>query len=87
MFMRYLNVFLFSFLSYFFDVSSFAGPGDGLLVGFKGGVNFSQVIPLQRFSVTQSLGGASAISAQKEYDPFFRNTGYQYGFVGWGIPF
>ncbi len=61
---------------------SSGGPGDGLLIGFKGGVNFSVVIPIQRFSVIQSLGGNGTSAAKKEYDPFFRNTGYQYGFVG-----
>ncbi len=53
-----------------------------LLVGFKGGVNFSVVFPTQRFSVIQSLDGTGASQAQKEYGSFFRNTGYQYGFVG-----
>ncbi len=81
MFMRYLTVFLLPFLNFFFIAASFAGEGDGLLVGFKGGVNFSVVIPTQRFSVIQSLGGTTS-AAGKEYDPFFRNTGYQYGFVG-----
>jgi hypothetical protein len=82
MFMRYLTIILLSFPGFFFDIASIAGPGDGLLVGFKGGVNFSVVIPTQRFSVIQSLGGTSTSAAQKEYDPFFRNTGYQYSFVG-----
>jgi hypothetical protein len=81
MFMRYPTVFLLPFLNFFFVAASFAGQGDGLLVGFKGGANFSVVIPTQRFSVIQSLDGTTS-AAGKEYDPFFRNTGYQYGFVG-----
>jgi hypothetical protein len=63
-----------------FLAAAFAGVGDDLVIGFKGGVNFSVVIPTQRFSVIQSMGGATS-PAQKEYGPFFRNTGYQYGFV------
>jgi hypothetical protein len=81
MFMRYLSIILLPFLSFVFYAAS-AGTGDGLLVGFKGGVNFSVVIPTQRFSVIQSLDGTGTSPAQKEYGPFFRNTGYQYGFSG-----
>jgi hypothetical protein len=80
--MRYLTVILLPFVSYFFTAAASAGTGDGLLVGFKGGVNFSVVFPTQRFSVIQSLGGTGTSAVQKEYGPFFRNAGYQYGFMG-----
>jgi len=80
--MRYVIVILLPFVSLFFDVAASADTGDGLLVGFKGGVNFSVVIPTQRFSVIQSLAGTGTSPSQKEYGPFFRNTGYQYGFLG-----
>jgi hypothetical protein len=82
MFMRYLSLILLPFLGFAFSAAASAGMGDGLLVGFKGGVNFSVVIPTQRFSVIQSLGGTGTSPAEKEYGPFFRNTGYQYGFLG-----
>jgi hypothetical protein len=78
--MRYLIITLLLFISHFLT-AAFAGMGDDLVIGFKGGVNFSMVIPTQRFSVIQSMGGTTS-PAQKEYGPFFRNTGYQYGFVG-----
>ncbi len=59
--MRYLTVILLPFVSYFFTAAASAGTGDGLLVGFKGGVNFSVVFPTQRFSVIQSLGGTGTV--------------------------
>jgi hypothetical protein len=80
--MRYFTVFLVSFMSFFLTAAAFPGTGDGLLVGFKGGVNFSVVIPTKRFAVIQSLGGTGTSPAEKKYGPFFRNTGYQYGFLG-----
>jgi hypothetical protein len=80
--MRYVIVILLLFVSLFFTIAVSAGTRDGLLVGFKGGVNFSVVIPTQRFSVIQSLAGTGTSPAQKEYGSFFRNTGYQYGFLG-----
>jgi hypothetical protein len=82
MVMRYVIVILLPFVSFLFTAGASAGTGDGLLVGFKGGVNFSVVFPTQRFSVIQSLGGTGTSAVQKEYGPFFRNTGYQYGFMG-----
>jgi hypothetical protein len=82
MVMRYVIVILLPFVSFLFTAGASAGTGDGLLVGFKGGVNFSVVIPTQRYSVMQSLAGTGSSPAQKEYGPFFRNTGYQYGFAG-----
>jgi hypothetical protein len=78
--MRYLTVILVSFIGFFFN-DSFAGSGDDWLVGFKGGINFTVAIPTQRFSVIQTLDGSGTSAAQKEYGPFFSNTGYQYGFV------
>jgi hypothetical protein len=80
--MRYFLVFLLPFMSIFLTTAAPRGLGDGLLVGFKGGVNFSVVIPTQRFSVIQSLAGTGTSPGRKEYGPFFRNTGYQYGFLG-----
>ncbi len=80
--MRYLTLILMPLMSFIFTATAFTGMGDGLLVGFKGGVNFSVVIPTQRFSVIQSLGSSGTSAAQKEYGPFIRNTGYQYGFLG-----
>ena len=52
------------------------------LVGFKGGINFSAVIPTQRFSVLQPINGPGTTDVEKDYAPFFRNMGYQYGFIG-----
>jgi hypothetical protein len=52
------------------------------LVGFKGGINFSAVIPTQRFSVLQPINGPGASDVEKNYAPFYRNLGYQYGFIG-----
>jgi hypothetical protein len=49
-------------------------------VGLKGGLNFSIVSPINRFSVLQGMDGSAM--GEKDYTPFFRNTGYQYGFVG-----
>jgi hypothetical protein len=80
--MRYLTVIILFFLCVFFKTAASTGTGDDLLIGFKGGVNFSVVIPTQRYAVIQSLAGNTTGAAQKEYGPFFRNTGYQYGFIG-----
>jgi hypothetical protein len=80
--MRCPTIILLLLFSLLFVAAAPAVAGDGLLVGFKGGVNFSVVIPTQRFSVIQSLGNAGTAAAQKEYGPFIRNTGYQYGFLG-----
>lgn len=80
--MRYFTVVLLPFMSFFLTAAASPGTGDGLLVGFKGGINFSVVTPTQRFAVIQSLGGTGSSPAEKEYAPFFRNTGYQYGFLG-----
>jgi len=51
-------------------------------VGVKGGVNFTAVIPLERFSVLQPVQGNDAASGEKDYAAFYRNLGYQYGFMG-----
>jgi hypothetical protein len=51
-------------------------------VGFKGGINFSTVFPTKRFSVLQSIDGTEPFAGRKKYEPFLRNPGYQYGFIG-----
>jgi hypothetical protein len=92
--MRYLTTSLLFLCSFSFTAgASFPGqpknkaPGNfslkdfSYLVGFKGGVNFSVVIPTQRFSVLQPIGGSSS-GGEKDYSTFFSNIGYQYGFVG-----
>ena len=80
-------LFLFIFLgSYAFDPDNlfFLYPQKGktdtkFLVGFKGGINFTQPIPLARYSVisTNSPEG----TGEKKYRSFLSNPGYQYGFV------
>jgi hypothetical protein len=52
-----------------------------LLVGFKGGINFSVVSPTLRFSVFQGING-DGTTGYKNYDAFYKNMGYQYGFIG-----
>ncbi len=62
---------------------SIAGkPQLTFLVGFKGGVNFSVVSPTQRFTVLQPVDAAGSTQTQKVYEAFFRNFGFQYGFIG-----
>lgn len=51
-------------------------------IGIKGGLNFTVVIPLERFSVLQPIQGNDATSGEKDYSAFYRNLGYQYGFIG-----
>ncbi len=62
---------LLPFVSFFYCCYSSAGTGDDLLVGFKGGVNFSVVFPTQRFSVIQSLGGTGTVQRTEGIWPFF----------------
>ena len=49
-----------------------------LIVGFRGGANFSQPLILERYDVLQ---GQPANPVEKEYDPMFSNLGYQYAFL------
>lgn len=61
----------------------FGGSNDlSFKVGIKGGINFTAVIPLERFSVLQPLQGIDATSGEKDYAALYRNLGYQYGFIG-----
>ena len=50
-----------------------------ILVGFKGGINFTQPIPLARYSVVSTNNAVEA--GMKKYKSFLSNPGYQYGFV------
>lgn len=50
-----------------------------LIVGFRGGVNFSQPLVIRRNDVLQ--GQLSAEPVEKEYNSMFSNLGYQYAFL------
>ncbi|HLO60237.1 MAG TPA: hypothetical protein VK179_15915 [Bacteroidales bacterium] len=81
--MRYFIFISLLFCSFFNAAGT--GGGDGKFdfwIGFKGGINFSTVIPAKRFSVLQPSGGMEPTAGRKNYKPFYRNPGYQYGFVG-----
>jgi hypothetical protein len=93
--MRYVIILLPLLLGYFKDTQgstpgarsmnalrSAGGHNISFFVGLKGGVNFSMVIPTQRFSVLQSVTGTDASHGDKDYAFLFRNTGCQYGFIG-----
>jgi len=95
MIMRYIAIFLMALQNIFFSAygsvpverNSYAAGSSFLndltfLVGFKGGINFSAVTPTQRFSVLQPINGVGAADVEKDYAPFYRNPGYQYGFIG-----
>ena len=90
----FLSVFFFSVLSYSQDsyevpvsmsfkklpaVSEKSGKGgfswENFTMGIKGGVNFSLIIPLSNNSVF------SGTDSEKNYEPFFKNLGYQMGFI------
>ncbi len=61
----------------------FRGSNDlSFKVGIKGGINFTAVIPLDRFSVLQPIQTIDETSDEKDYAAFYRNLGYQYGFIG-----
>ncbi len=51
-----------------------------LLVGFFGGVNFSQPSSLKSFGVSNNIG-TSSITPDKDYDAMFSNIGNQFGFA------
>jgi hypothetical protein len=51
-----------------------------LIVGFRGGMNFSQPLVLHPNEILQSPDGV--VAYEKEYSPFYVNTGYQYAFMG-----
>lgn len=80
-------------LSVILPWSSFAGSGpshlsagsggsvaDRMLIGFRGGVNFTLPMPVKRFSVIQNLDGTQTDQGRKDYGAFYKNPGYQYGF-------
>ncbi|OQX98153.1 MAG: hypothetical protein B6I20_11405 [Bacteroidetes bacterium 4572_117] len=46
-------------------------------MGIKGGVNFSLIIPLEGNSIFSSTNG----NPDKDYSPFYKNFGYQMGFI------
>jgi hypothetical protein len=50
-----------------------------LIVGFRGGINFSQPLVMNSNEVIQSPDNAPAF--EKDYTPLFSNIGYQYAFV------
>jgi hypothetical protein len=54
--------------------------GDRILVGFRGGMNFTLPMPVKRFTVIQNIDGTVNAQDRKDYSPFYRNLGYQYGF-------
>jgi len=56
--------------------------GDRILVGFRGGLNFTLPMPVKRFTVIQNIDGTINSQSTKDYSPLFRNMGYQYGFSG-----
>ncbi|MBN2348224.1 MAG: PorT family protein [Bacteroidales bacterium] len=51
-------------------------------VGFKGGINFSQPLILQSYSVFSQVSGLNTGNEAKTYSGFLKNTGYQYHFIG-----
>lgn len=53
---------------------------DRMLIGFRGGVNFTLPMPVKRFSVIQNLDGTQTEQGRKDYGAFYKNPGYQYGF-------
>lgn len=50
---------------------------DNFAMGIKGGVNFSLIIPVSGNSIFSGSGG----DYSKQYSPFYRNIGYQMGFI------
>lgn len=56
--------------------------GDRVLIGFRGGVNFTLPVPVKRFSVVQNIDGTTPTQGRKDYAAFYKNVGYQYGFSG-----
>ncbi len=54
-------------------------PGGTFLIGLKGGVNFTQPIVLERYSVLQpGINGGNGAQG-KRYNPLFTNRGFQAG--------
>jgi hypothetical protein len=63
--------------------SSFIGNGSlnniNLIVGLRGGINFTQPLVMDHFEVIQ--GNDPAVAYNKDYSPLFVNPGYHYAFV------
>ena len=51
------------------------------MVGFKGGITFTQPLVLQKYNVVNQIDNATAISGIKNYNPLYQNIGYQYAFT------
>ena len=51
---------------------------DKFSIGVSGGINFSQVIPLEKSSIFSS---SDLTPFEKDYKPFYRNFGSQFGFI------
>ena len=49
-------------------------------LGLKGGANFSHLLVLNQYQVFTSL--TDEIAGTKDYNKFYQNLGYQYGFIG-----
>lgn len=52
-----------------------------LLVGFKGGLTFTQPLILQKYNVINPIDNANLQSGIKKYNPLIQNIGYQYAFT------
>ncbi len=79
-------------LIFFFVSSHAAYPGNSfflypkigntdskILVGFKGGINFTQPVPITRYSLISANNPSE--TGIKNYKSLISNIGYQYGFV------
>jgi hypothetical protein len=51
------------------------------MVGFKGGITFTQPLVSQKYNVVNQIDNATAISGIKDYNPLYQNIGYQYAFT------
>jgi len=71
--------FVFSEENLFFLYPQKGNTDTKIFVGFRGGINFTQPIPLKRYSVVSvnSLDNTGI----KHYKSFLSNVGYQYGFI------
>ena len=51
------------------------------MVGFKGGITFTQPLVLQKYNIVDPIDNAIAQSGTKAYNSLFQNIGYQYAFT------
>jgi len=51
------------------------------MVGFKGGLTFTQPIVLEKFNVVNQIDNTIAQPGTKAYNPLYQNIGYQYAFT------